>query len=598
MLWAAIGMTAQTVTIEAESMTPGGQYAGKCQSPFSGMGFYANGDCATGYVTLPKKSGVYNVSVIGASSDNSGAGIALYVGGTKAADFTFYGNGASTKSTQCRLFLNSTSAQVKLNLETDNGSNDTFVDKVVFTLVSEIQERNNPVLPAQGAYYTGQYRNLFVEAGYSESQVSQRLQQLWNQLFYGSDGREDGQRVYYPVNGDEAYILDVNNDDVRSEGQSYGMMICVQMNKQQEFNRLWKWARTHMQHRGNEFDGYFAWQMNKNGTIRENAPAPDGEEYFITALMLAANRWGNGTGIYNYMAEANYILKACVNKPLSQYPFSSVTNIFDKTQKQVVFVPFATSADKTDPSYHLPAFYKLWALWADENNDFWDELAQKSREMFPKFAHATTGLMPDYANFDGTPNGEGGHNNFRYDAWRCMMNMGCDYAWWKECADETTLVKRAHSFFIGKGVKQYYSNYSLEGNPESGNTSHSPGLVACNAVGALASDSKAIWDFIDDFWETPIPSGRYRYYDGMLYFLGFLHASGNFRIYYPNGSGVHSATINDKGQMRNDQVVYDLQGRRVNGSWSMVNGPRNATLSKRELPKGLYIVNGRKVVMK
>ena len=261
---------------------------------------------------------------------------------------------------------------------------------------------------------------------------------------------------------------------------------------------------------------------------------PDGEEYFITALMFAANRWGNGEGIYNYMAEANAILENSWNKPdVANYPFSDVKPLFDKQEKQVVFVPFATSATKTDPSYHLPAFYLLWAKWADNHNDFYTQLAAKSREMFPKFAHATTGLMPDYANFDGTPNGEGGHNNFRYDAWRCMMNMGVDYAWFGECQDEITLVKRAHNFFIGKGVKDYYSNYTLEGNQDSGNSDHSPGLVACNAVAVLASDTKAAWDFVDDFWETAIPSGRYRYYDGMLYFLGFLNASGNFRIYKP-----------------------------------------------------------------
>jgi oligosaccharide reducing-end xylanase len=28
--------------------------------------------------------------------------------------------------------------------------------------------------------------------------------------------------------------------------------------------------------------------------------------------------------------------------------------------------------------------------------------------------------------------------------------------------------------------------------------------------------------------------GRWRYYDGMLYLLALLHASGNFRIYTPN----------------------------------------------------------------
>jgi hypothetical protein len=29
-----------------------------------------------------------------------------------------------------------------------------------------------------------------------------------------------------------------------------------------------------------------------------------------------------------------------------------------------------------------------------------------------------------------------------------------------------------------------------------------------------------------------IPTGQYRYYDGLLYLLAFLHASGNFRLRY------------------------------------------------------------------
>ena len=576
--------------IEAETMTPGGSYAGTCTSPFAGMAFYGNGDCATKTVAFPVKNGMYTVGVRGASSNNSGAGIALYVNGKKLADFTFYITEGDTKYADCKVLLgDATTAEVKLNLETDNGSNDTYVDYITFTLQNEMQERTAPVLPSRGAYYTNTYRNLFVEAGYSETKVNERLDEMWDQLFYGSDGRDDGQRVYYEVGTDEAYILDVNNDDVRSEGQSYGMMICVQMNKQTEFNKLWKWAKSHMQHEDGEFKGYFAWVMNKDGSKREASPAPDGEEYFITALMFAANRWGNGEGIYNYMAEANAILENSWNKPdVANYPYSDVKPLFDKTEKQVVFVPFATSATKTDPSYHLPAFYRLWAAWADNHKDFYTQLAEKSHDMFPLFAHATTGLMPDYANFDGTPNGEGGHNNFRFDAWRCLMNMGCDYAWFADCSDEVTLVKRAHDFFYSKGVKEYYSNYTLDGNMDSGNTSHSAGLVACNAVGALASNDIKAWDFVDDLWETPIPSGRYRYYDGMLYFMGFLHASGNFRIYKPDGAilvpyeiALQDALANTTTIAANDDRIADvtLSGRTLkrDGSWNTLCLPFDVT---------------------
>jgi oligosaccharide reducing-end xylanase len=55
-------------------------------------------------------------------------------------------------------------------------------------------------------------------------------------LFHGDP---DTQAVYYPAgtndNGALAYICDIHNNDVRSEGMSYGMMIAVQLDKKAEF---------------------------------------------------------------------------------------------------------------------------------------------------------------------------------------------------------------------------------------------------------------------------------------------------------------------------------------------------------------------------
>ena len=39
--------------------------------------------------------------------------------------------------------------------------------------------------------------------------------------------------------------------------------------------------------------------------------------------------------------------------------------------------------------------------------------------------------------------------------------------------------------------------------------------------------------FVEALWELAIPSGRYRYYDGMLYLMALLHCSGEFRIWPP-----------------------------------------------------------------
>lgn len=45
---------------------------------------------------------------------------------------------------------------------------------------------------------------------------------------------------------DHAYILDTGNLDVRTEGMSYGMIMCVRLDHKKEFDRLWNWVCTYM----------------------------------------------------------------------------------------------------------------------------------------------------------------------------------------------------------------------------------------------------------------------------------------------------------------------------------------------------------------
>jgi oligosaccharide reducing-end xylanase len=168
-----------------------------------------------------------------------------------------------------------------------------------------------------GAFATGRYRNLLAEAGHPPEQATAKIDAAFQQLFHGDPNT---QTVYYAVgtnaNGPLAYLTDVANNDVRSEGMSYGMMIAVQMNKKAEFDALWNWAKTFMyrDQEGHPGRGYFSWSLNTNGTPRDEMPAPDGEEYFVMSLYFAAHRWGNGAGIYNYRAEADRILTDMVHR--------------------------------------------------------------------------------------------------------------------------------------------------------------------------------------------------------------------------------------------------------------------------------------------
>jgi len=381
-----------------------------------------------------------------------------------------------------------------------------------------------------GAYYTGVYPNLFTELlGLSAARVNAKIDSVFNQLYYGDN---QTQRVYYPVEPDMAYIEDVEYKDVRTEGMSYGLMIAVQLNKKNEFDRLWKWAKTYMQHQSEPRKGYFAWHCQTNGKVIDNSSASDGEEWFVMALFFAAARWGNGEGIYNYRAEAQSILDAMLGKVESSNKNNVVTNVFNKKEKQVVFVPVGNVDDFTDPSYHLPHFYELWARWADKENIFWCEVASVSRAFLKKATHPVTGLAPDYASFDGspvTPPWGGTQINFQYDAWRVAMNIAIDDVWFARDIWAVEQSNHLLNFFYSQGIGTYGNLYTLDGK-KLGND-HSAGLVAMNAVAALASDNPVRKEFVAELWNTPVPQGFYRYYDGLLYLLGFLQVSGNFRIY-------------------------------------------------------------------
>jgi len=410
----------------------------------------------------------------------------------------------------------------------------TCILLVVFIIsisVSEVYASGPDNSKPAGAYSSKIYPNLFVELlDKTPSQVQKKIDTAWNLLFYG---RENTQRIYFTVDPDMAYILDVGHNDVRSEGMSYGMMIAVQMNKKEEFDRLWKWTKTYMQHKSGPRKNYFAWQLKTDGTVLDENSASDGEEWFVMSLFFAAARWPNGTGIYDYRAEAQVILDEMLNKETVPDNGRQVTSMFNKKEKQIVFCPIGAAADYTDPCYHLPHFYELWARWADKDNQFWYDAAAASRQLFKKAAHPKTGLTPDYTYFDGTPADPAnrGHDDFRFDAWRVAMNIAVDYSWF--AADEwaVTQSNRLLDFFYSQGIRTYGIEYTLDGTRLS--RDHNVGLVAANAVAALASTNENRADFVKALWHAPIPMGTVRYYDGLLYMLGLLQVSGNFKIYEP-----------------------------------------------------------------
>ena len=111
------------------------------------------------------------------------------------------------------------------------------------------------------------------------------------------------------------------------------------------------------------------------------------------------------------------------------------------------------------------------------------------------------------------------------------MNVGMDYNWFRsDSANQTAMMTRMMKFFKNDGYQHGY--FDWDGSNPSG--SYSEGMAGANGVGAFALNDKDLQkEYVNKLWNTSAPSGQWRYYNGMVYFLSMLHVSGNFKIYKP-----------------------------------------------------------------
>ncbi|ADU28819.1 glycosyl hydrolase family 8 [Evansella cellulosilytica] len=373
-----------------------------------------------------------------------------------------------------------------------------------------------------GAFNTGDYRNIFKEIGYDNLEINRKIEDTWDKLF----GDHEETKIYYEVGEDLAYMLDTGNIDVRTEGMSYGMMMAVQLNKKEVFDRLWKWTVTYMFMTEGENAGYFAWSCLPDGSRNSNGPAPDGEEYFALALLFASHCWGDGEEPFNYSQQAKSLLHTVLHKGEGGhgYPMWNLEN------KLIKFIP---NCEFSDPSYHLPHFYELFSLWSNpEDRPFWKEAASASREYLKIACHPETGLAPEYAFYDGKPNHIRGFGHFYSDSYRVAANIGLDYEWFRGDEWEVENANRIQAFFADKKPADY-RRYTVDGKPFEEKSLHPVGLLATNAMASLAADGEYAHDCVKLFWNTPVRTGKRRYYDNCLYMFSLLALSGNFKIWFP-----------------------------------------------------------------
>ena len=383
-----------------------------------------------------------------------------------------------------------------------------------------------------GAYYTGDYTSPFKTIlGKTDKEIQDKVDELWNHYF----GGQNDKTVYYE-DKDGGYIVDINNNDIRSEGMSYGMMIAVQTNHKEQFGKLWNWAKKHMwKDPATGGSGYFAWQANRDGSVRDWGNAPDGEIYFMMSLLFAAHRWDDA----QYMKDAQSILKACWK--------GNGQSLYSEQSYIATFQPSDGNNTWGDASYSLPAFVDLFSRWSDTNKDKWLKATKATRDHIYNSANPQSGLCSDYSNFDGTPHHAFSDNSTKYafDAIRCPMNYGMDYYLFGVDAErQTKIAKVITDFFERDGYKHGHFNW----DGTSGYGDFTIGQAGANAVATYAlldvpEYKDLVKKVLQKAWDAKPIVGSQRYYDGLVHYLAMLHLTGNFKIWKPKPKEVKEKTM-------------------------------------------------------
>jgi oligosaccharide reducing-end xylanase len=370
------------------------------------------------------------------------------------------------------------------------------------------------------------YPNPFRDVlGKPQAEIDAKIEGAFAKLFHGSP---DTEAVYFVVGSDGAEIRDIYHADVRTEGMGFGMMIAVQLDRRDEFDRLWRHTKRTLRATGAN-DGYYAsFCDNVDGLTSVACIDPFGMEQFAMALVFAHGRW-KSSGAIDYEADALELLDVMQHmEERNGGIVDEVTNVFHADTKLASHEPNLSAWSFTRPSIEAPAYYALWSQATGD--EFWAGAARAGRDYTRLVSNQTTGLVPVRAYLSGQPVVGAGWDAFRHEAYRTELNLALDGIWFPG-ADPWVVetADRLVGFFSSQGLETYGKAYTLDGAVL--DAARETALVAANgAVAAIATRSERV-GFIQAVWDLETPSGPARYYAGMLDLLALLVLGGRFQVY-------------------------------------------------------------------
>lgn len=368
--------------------------------------------------------------------------------------------------------------------------------------------------------------NHFVDVlGVPPEEVNRRIQAVYEQLFHGGEN----EKIYYEVGDDEAYIFDVAHEDTRMDALGYGMFVSVQLNHQEEFDRIWKFAKNRMRYPDGAHMGHFALQCDLTEAVCSEEIATLGTFFTLTSLMFAEARWGsNGDAGAAYQEDASallYVLRDIEGR--NRDGDTNITNAFHPVTNLPQKGPTTELQEWVYPSNVWPAFFQIWGDKTGEA--YWDTVADSSRRYLQIAAHPTTGLVANTTTSDGAS--VEGFDVFDSDSYGLWLSLALDQTWYGTDAWQVEEANRVLTFFSTTfGASGYPATFTPNGDPED-LFSNSGALVAMNGALAGIATVPEREAFIRRVWDTPAPRDFFRYFDGITQLLSMMYLGGVLRPY-------------------------------------------------------------------
>ena len=234
-----------------------------------------------------------------------------------------------------------------------------------------------------------------------------------------------------------------------SEGMGYGMLITAYGGDKTRFDKLTKFYLHVMDQ--NPTATLMPWLVWSNGTPVTNnlcyntgegqvclgaggaGPATDGDVDIAMALLVASHQWGNA-GDINYKNEAVHIINELHDNWLN-YCTTTGTWVVKPYAKE----NFNACTDEIDPSYSIPAFFRVFAEIDNikNDNDRWNSAARDAYVLFNTQKAGPNNdktFVPDWMIATGAQTTTGRSVNYGSDASRIPWRVAMDYAWFGTAA--------------------------------------------------------------------------------------------------------------------------------------------------------------------